>query len=64
MRCPSIFNAGPLFRRGLTEVQVGHDWVLARPPAPRHGGTLPARLRAAWLVLAGRADALVWPAGQ
>ena len=35
-------------------------WVPARPyPAP-----FVVRLRGAWLVLTGRADAVVWPGGQ
>lgn len=39
----------------------GTDWV------PRRGEALPSlrvRLRAAWLVLRGRADALVWDGDQ
>jgi hypothetical protein len=36
-------------------------WVPARPINYQH---LALRLKAAWLVLRGRADAVVWPDGQ
>lgn len=44
------------------QMQVYMDgyWVPARPLA----GPLICRIRAAWRVLKGEADAFIWPAGQ
>lgn len=36
-------------------------WVPARP---MHLDTIPNRLKAAWLVFTGKADAVVWPGDQ
>jgi hypothetical protein len=36
-------------------------WVPARPMGYQSFG---ARLKAAWLVFTGRADAVIWPGGQ
>ena len=43
-----------------TQIQIAGQWVPARPLP----GGLRSRLRAAWMVLTGRADAFVWPEGQ
>lgn len=39
-------------------IRIGDRWVPARPEGY---ASLRHRLRAAWLVFTGRADALVWP---
>jgi len=44
-----------------TAALIDGDWVPARPLG-RSG--LLYRLKAAWTVFTGRADALVWPKGQ
>lgn len=55
---PSIHSAYQLIRDGDTNTAcVGGVWVPARPiGAP----TIFGRIRAAWLVFTGRADAVVW----
>lgn len=45
-----------------TEIKVGDDWMPARPQASPM--TLRTRIKAAALVFAGKADALVWPGNQ
>ncbi|HWL04531.1 MAG TPA: hypothetical protein VNQ99_06280 [Xanthobacteraceae bacterium] len=42
-------------------VQIGDGWYPARPEG---FSSFLYRVRAAWLVFTGRADALVWPKGQ
>ena len=44
-----------------SSTQINGKWVAARPYTPVPLGL---RLRAAWLVLTGRADAVTWPEGQ
>ena len=42
------------------QVQIHGQWMASRPfIAP-----FSTRMRAAWLVLTGRADAVTWPGGQ
>jgi len=60
MKSPSIINLTYEWQHSLTDVTtcVNGKWVPARPlgyPSLRY------RIRAAWLVLTGRADALIWP---
>lgn len=40
--------------------KINGKWVPARP----HPGFLAQRIRAAWAVLRGKADAFTWPEGQ
>lgn len=53
-----IWNLADLIRHAATtRAYAGRAWVPSRPlPAP-----FVVRLRAAWLVLSGQADAVVWP---
>lgn len=52
-----IWNLRDLFENDTQrEIEQG-VWVPARPI----GSTFRGRLRAAWMVLTGRADAVVWP---
>jgi hypothetical protein len=44
-----------------TQCQLNGRWVPARP---RGYPSFLTRLRLAWMVFTGRADALVWPEGQ
>jgi hypothetical protein len=43
-----------------TQTEVDGRWVAARPER----GPFLWRIRSAWLVLTGKADAVRWPAGQ
>ena len=43
-----------------TQAEIAGRWVPARPLSDGFR----SRLRGAWLVLIGRADALIWPEGQ
>lgn len=47
--------------KGEATKKIGGDWVPARPEGYP---SLATRLQAAWLVLTGRADALIWPGEQ
>lgn len=44
----------------MCSAQINGRWVPARPMA----GPLVCRIRAAWAVLTGRADAFTWSEGQ
>lgn len=43
-----------------TQANINGKWVPARPI----GKPGPSRLKCAWLVLTGKADAFTWPEGQ
>ena len=43
-----------------TQAEIGGKWVPARPLI----GSMRDRIRAAWAVLTGKADAFTWPEGQ
>jgi hypothetical protein len=61
MKCPQIFQSTRLIQSTNDWPQAnygqGKGWRPARPVSP---GGLQLRLKAAWLVLAGKADAVVW----
>ena len=42
------------------QANINGKWVPARPLA----GPLSLKIRAAWLVLTGKADAVIWPENQ
>jgi hypothetical protein len=44
-----------------TQTKINDKYVASRPVVPSFGLL---RLRAAWLVLTGRADAVTWPENQ
>lgn len=46
---------------GSVQVQINGKWVPARP-LPFESSI--RRMKAAWLVLTGKADAFIWPEGQ
>lgn len=62
MKSPNIFHLGHLldYVRKVS-VQVDGSWVPARPIGMY--GLMP-RLKAAWLVFSGKADAVIWPGRQ
>ena len=45
----------------MTAVEIGGHWMPARPLGYY---SLKSRLKLAWLVFTGKADALLWPGGQ
>ena len=47
-----------------TETEINGKWVPARPLRACGLEGLRIRLREAWAVLCGRADAFTWPEGQ
>ncbi len=47
-----------------TRIAINGKWVPARPHAGYGWFAFRPRLRAAWAVFRGRADAFVWPEGQ
>ena len=57
MRLPGIINADDLAGYRGTRCLVNGRWCLARP-APYYGPF--RRIKAAWLVFTGKADALKW----
>jgi hypothetical protein len=61
---PGVFTIQSLLS-SANEVSVSlpgsNEWVPARPTVAIG---FRSRCRAAWLVFTGRADAVVWPAGQ
>ena len=63
MREPNIIHLTNKWIASLAEVQKqdGTRWVPARA---RGYPSFRFRVRAAWLVLTGKADALIWPGGQ
>lgn len=64
MKSPGIYKLSDLHDRydpNHERVKINNGWYPARPLGMP--GIRP-RLRAAWLVLTGRADAVIWPGGQ
>ena len=61
-KTPNIFTLESLIT-GITENQteIGGKWIPARPEGFY---SLRYRIKAAWLVFTGKADAIVWPGGQ
>ena len=56
-----IYQLGDL----LKETQKCHAYIEgAYVPARPLPGFLSTRIKAAWLVLTGKADAVIWPKGQ
>jgi len=47
---------------GRNRVKIGKNWLPARPMVKGESWT--KRIKAAWLVLIGKADAVRWPGGQ
>lgn len=64
MRHPNIITLSPEWLKSLeecsTEIEPGR-WVPSRALGFASGAY---RIRAAWMVFMGRADALVWPGQQ
>ena len=61
MRHPSIISVASVMASGMSRAGIDGEWMPARPMGYM---SLRYRLKAAWLVLTGRADALIWPGNQ
>lgn len=56
-----IWNLKSLFDHSASvSAEINGKWVPLRPIS----GTAISRVRAAWFVLTGKADAFTWPEGQ
>lgn len=64
MKDPNIIRLSPEWLRSLNECQSSNDGKHYVPARAEGYSSILYRLRAAWLVWTGRADALVWPQGQ
>lgn len=61
-KAPNIIKLEHLYSRtDCAQVGIGGKWYPARPIG---FFSLTYRIKAAWLVFTGKADALLWPAGQ
>jgi len=60
-----IYRLSKLIRlANLNQKEIDGKWVPARPLSGPGWEPFPHLLRAAWLVLRGKADAVIWPEGQ
>lgn len=62
-RAPTVWTLRGLFERAIT-VQTSHDGKNYYPGRPIGLDTVGNRIRCAWMVFTGRADAVIWPEGQ
>ena len=61
-KAPNVIQLRHLAEMTSTaQAEINGHWV---PLRPMGFFSLGSRLRAAWLVFTGKADALVWPEGQ
>jgi hypothetical protein len=60
-RDPSIIFLSPSWLESLNENQVELPYARWVPARPLGYPSLRERIKAAWLVWTGRADALIWP---
>jgi hypothetical protein len=61
-KAPSIFGACELISTAKeTQVRLGGEWVIARPFGYF---SFKHRIKCAWMVFTGKADALIWPKNQ
>lgn len=64
MNDPSIIRMTPQWVQGLHQCQASKDGKKYYPARSVGFSSIPHRIKAAWLVWTGRADALIWPNGQ
>lgn len=62
-QCPSIWTLKGLgdYVNGCSQAGINGKWVPARPLG---AVGIVARIKAAWLVFTGKADAVTWPEDQ
>lgn len=59
---PTIWKLKDLMSQAVTmTARIDNMWQPCRPIGPTW---LSNRIKAAWLVFTGKADAVIWPAGQ
>jgi hypothetical protein len=63
MKAPNLYTLDGLHKLNR-EVGASHDGKVWYPARPLGLDTISNRIRCAWLVFTGRADAVTWPAGQ
>ena len=56
-----ILHCDPKNPNGTTQAGINGKWVPARPEGY---WSLRERIRCAWIVFTGKADAVTWPEGQ
>lgn len=61
---PAIIEMSPSWFRQLKSCQAEYPDKTWGPARPLGYSSIFKRIRAAWLVFTGRADALKWPGGQ
>lgn len=59
-KAPSLYNIETMVPFAIT-CKINNKWVPARPLGLY---SLRNRLKLAWMVFTGKADALTWPGGQ
>lgn len=64
--CPKVYNLMSLISQvqntnTFRRVKVGRSSYTTIPARPLNFFSIPARLKAAWLVYTGKADAVIWP---
>ncbi len=61
-KCPSIWKLEDLLTvTASLSTEINQRWV---PMRPMRGIGVKDRIKAAWLVFTGKADAVIWPEGQ
>jgi hypothetical protein len=63
-KTPTIYTLENLFRTARGAPAASRDGKVWYPARPEGGWFRGWRLKAAWLVFTGRADAVIWPGGQ
>lgn len=63
MKYPTVWTLGQLatYANNGVQAEINGRWVPARPEGY---ATLRHRIKCAWLVFTGKADAVRWPEGQ
>lgn len=61
MRYPNLVNAYRIASGDYNGIQTNVPGVGCAPARPEGFASLPSRVKVAWLVFTGRADALLWP---
>lgn len=61
-KAPNLFHLRNLLESATTvSACIDGEWVPARPMG---WSDIPSRLKFAWMVFTGKADAVIWPKGQ
>lgn len=68
-QCPKVYDLLPLVKQvnettTMVSISTGPHSVAWVPCRGINFSSIPTRLKAAWLVFTGKADAVVWPGDQ